>query len=61
MHGQFIRSMDRQLTTEKNTILWLSMLKEYNESEIITAQNQTLQTKCDNNITNSNREQMQAL
>jgi hypothetical protein len=61
MHGQFIRSMDRQLTTEEDRILWLSKLKEDNESEIITAQDQALQTKCDKNITNNNRQQMQTL
>jgi hypothetical protein len=61
MYDQFIRSMDRQLTTEEDTILWLSKLKEDNESEIITAQDQALQTKCDNNITKSNRQQMQTL
>jgi hypothetical protein len=34
---------------------------EDNESEIIAAQDQALQTKCDKNITNRNRNQMQAL
>jgi hypothetical protein len=45
MHGQVIRSMDRQFITEDGMILWLSKLKEDNESEIIAAQGQTLQTK----------------
>ena len=38
MHSKFIRSMDRQLITEEEMILWLSKLKEDNESEIIAAQ-----------------------
>jgi len=38
MHGQFIRIMGTQLITEEDTILWLSKLKEDNESEITAAQ-----------------------
>ena len=47
MHGQYIRNIDRQLITEEDTILWLSKgdLKAENESEIVAAQDQTLQTK----------------
>jgi hypothetical protein len=59
MHGQFIRSTDRQLITEEeDTILWLSKLNEDNGSEIIATQNQALQITCDKNITNRNRQQM---
>ena len=47
MHGQYIRSMDRQLISEEDTFLWLSRedLKGKTESEIIAAQDQTLQAK----------------
>ena len=47
VHGQYIRSMDRQLTTEEETFLWLSRgdLKGETESEITPAQGQALQTK----------------
>ena len=46
IHGQYIRSMDRQLIGEVK-FLWLSMgdLKEETESEIIAAQDQALQSK----------------
>jgi len=45
MHCQCIRSMDRQLISEKNTFLWLSRgeLEGETESEIIAAQDQALQ------------------
>jgi hypothetical protein len=47
MHGQYIRSMYRQLTNEEDTLLWLLRgdLKEETESEIITGQDQASQTK----------------
>jgi hypothetical protein len=46
MHGQYIRSIDRQLS-EEDTFLWLSKrdLKAATESEIVAAQDQALQTK----------------
>ena len=45
--GQYIRSLDRQLTSEEYTFLWLSRgdLKAETESEIVATQNQVLQTK----------------
>ena len=47
MHGQYIRNIDRQLISEKDTFLWLSKgdLKAETESEIVAAQDQALQTK----------------
>ena len=47
MHGQYIRSLDRQLISEEDTFLWLSKgdLKVETESEIVAAQDQALQTK----------------
>jgi hypothetical protein len=47
MHGQYIRSIDRQLISEEDSFLWLSKgdLKAETESEIIAAQDQTIQTK----------------
>jgi hypothetical protein len=47
MHGQYIRSIDKQLISEEDTFLWLSKgdLKAETESEIVTAQDQALQTK----------------
>jgi hypothetical protein len=47
IHGQYIRSMDRQLVSEEDTFLWLSRgdVKGETESEIIAAQYQALQTK----------------
>jgi hypothetical protein len=48
MHGQYIRSIDRQLVSEGDTFLWLSKgdLKAGTESETVAAQDQVLQTKC---------------
>ena len=47
IHGQYIRNIDRQLISEEDTFLWLSKgdLKAENESEIVAAQDQALQTK----------------
>jgi hypothetical protein len=47
MHGQYIRSMYRQLINEEGLFLWLLRgdLKEESESEIITGQVQASQTK----------------
>jgi len=47
MHGHYIRNIDRQLISEEETFLWLSKgdLKAETESEIVAAQDQTLQTK----------------
>jgi len=46
-HGHYIRNIDRQLISEEDTFLWLSKgnLKAETESEIVAAQDQTLQTK----------------
>jgi DNA-binding GntR family transcriptional regulator len=47
LHGQYIRSTDKQLISEEDTFLWLSKgdLKAETESEIVAAQDQALQTK----------------
>jgi len=47
LHGQYIRNIDRQLISEEDTFLWLSKgdLNAENESEIVAAQDQALQTK----------------
>ena len=47
MHGQYIRNIDRQLISEEDTFLWLSKgnLKAKTESEMVAAQDQTIQTK----------------
>jgi hypothetical protein len=47
MHGQYIRNIDRQLIGEEDTLLWLSKgdLKTETESEVVTAQDQAIQTK----------------
>jgi hypothetical protein len=47
MHGQYIRSIDKQLISEDDTFLWLSKgnLKAETESEGVAAQDQALQTK----------------
>ena len=64
MHGQYIRSKDRQLTGEEDTFLWLSSgdLKGETECEIIEVQDQALQTKYHAiKILQTNRQQMQTL
>jgi hypothetical protein len=47
VHGQYIRSIDRQLISEEDTFLRLSKrdLKAETESEIVAGQCQALQTK----------------
>jgi len=48
MHGQYVRSMDRQpISTQDTFFLWLKqgVLKGDTESEIIAAQDQALQTR----------------
>ena len=47
MHGECIRSMDRQLIGEEDTFLWLLRgdLQRETESEKIAAQDQALQNK----------------
>jgi hypothetical protein len=46
MHGQYIRNIDRQLISEEDTFLWLTMgdLKAETESEIVATQDQELET-----------------
>jgi Ni,Fe-hydrogenase III component G len=47
MHGQYIRSIDKQLISEEDTFLWLSKgdLKAETESEMVATQAQALKTK----------------
>jgi hypothetical protein len=47
MHGQYIRNIDREFINEEGTFLWLSKedLKAETETEIVAAQDQTIQTK----------------
>ena len=47
LHGQYIRSMGRQLIGEEDTLVWLSRgyLKGETEGEILAAQDQMLLTK----------------
>jgi hypothetical protein len=47
MQGQYIRSVDKHLISEEDTFLWLSKgdLKAETESEIVAAEDQTLQAK----------------
>jgi hypothetical protein len=56
MHGQYIRSIDKQLISKEDTFLWLSKadLKPETESEIVAAQDQALTNKilCNQNIAN---------
>jgi hypothetical protein len=48
MHGQYIRNIDRELVCEEDTFLWLTKgdLKAETESEVLAAQDQSLQTEC---------------
>jgi hypothetical protein len=47
MHGQYIRNIDRQFISEKDTFLWLwkGDLKVETESKIVAEQDQALPTK----------------
>ena len=47
LHGQYIRSMDRELIGEEDTFLWLLRgdLQRETESEVIAAQDKALQNK----------------
>jgi hypothetical protein len=47
MHGKYIRSSARQLTSEEFTFLWLSRgdVTTSTESDVVTASDQALQTK----------------
>jgi hypothetical protein len=47
MYGQYIRNIDRQLSSEEDTFLWLSKgdLKAETECEIVATQDQALETK----------------
>jgi hypothetical protein len=47
LHGQYIRSVDRQFIGGKDMLLWLLRgdLKGETRTEIIAAQDQVLQTK----------------
>jgi hypothetical protein len=45
MHTQYIRSIDRQLNSEKDTFIWPSRGDMTAETEIIAAQDKTLQIK----------------
>ena len=46
MHDQYVRSIDRQLSSEEDVFLWLSRgdVKGETESEITAAQDEVLQT-----------------
>jgi hypothetical protein len=48
IYGQYVRSTDRQLISEEDTLLWLSRgdLEAETENEIILSQGLALQTKC---------------
>jgi hypothetical protein len=65
MHGQDIRSIDKQLISEEDTFLWLSKgdLKAETESEIVAALRPSTANKipCNKNIANRNRQQMQIM
>jgi len=47
MHGQYIRNIDRQCISQKDTFPWLLKgdLKAETESEVVAAKDQALQTK----------------
>jgi hypothetical protein len=45
MHGQYFISIDRQVISEEDVFLWLSRGDVKTESEMVAAQDQSLQTK----------------
>ena len=64
MHGQYIRSRNRQLMGEEDTfiLLWRGDMKGETESEIMALQDQALRTKYHGtNVSQTNRQQMQSL
>ena len=64
MHGQYIRSRNRQLMGEEDTfiLLWRGDMKGETESEIMTSKDQALRTKYHaTNVSQTNRQQMQSL
>jgi hypothetical protein len=65
MHGQYIISIDKQLISEEDTLLWLwrGDLKAETESKITASQDQVLQTKyhATRIFANRNTQQMQTM
>ena len=63
MHGQYIRSIDKQLISEEDTFLWLwrGDLKAETESKLIASQDQVLQTKYHATRMFANRDTQQML
>jgi hypothetical protein len=65
MHGQYIRSIDKQLISEEDTFLWLSKvdLKAETESEIrgSTRPSTTNKMPCNKNTANRKRKNMQIM
>jgi hypothetical protein len=59
MHWQYIRSINRQLISVKDTFLWLSKggLKVETESELVAAQDPSVTNKilCNKNIEHRDR------
>ena len=61
MDGQYIRSIDRLLISEEDTLLWLSRgeVKAETKSDITATQDQALHNKisCNKNIAHRNKQQ----